>query len=85
MKCALSGLVSLTASTQPAPPVDLASPRPAALDPLPRVREGEGRFAFSKLVLTGGKLDRHPERAGGPLNGFVTPRETVASFTQWRE
>lgn len=63
----LSGLVSLTASTQPAPLVDLTSPRPAKLDPPPRVREGEGRFAFSKLVLTGSKLDRHPEQAFGPI------------------
>lgn len=63
----LSGLVSLTASTQPAPTVDLAAPRPATLDPLPRVREGEGRFGFSKLVLTGGKLTRHPEQAFGPI------------------
>ena len=63
----LSGLVSLTASTQPASLVDIASPRPAGLDPLPRNREGEGRFGFSKLVLSGGKFTLHPERAFGPI------------------
>jgi len=63
----LEGLVSLTASTQPAPTVDLAAPRPAHLDPIARTREGEGRFAFSQLALSGAKFTRHPERAFGPI------------------
>ncbi|TAE76801.1 MAG: hypothetical protein EAZ65_01415 [Verrucomicrobia bacterium] len=63
----LTGLISLTSSTRPAPLVDLASARPSKVPPLARDREGEGRFAFSKLVLTGGKFTRHPERAFGPV------------------
>jgi len=63
----LRGLVALAASTQAPPAADLASPRPATLPAAPRDREGEGRFAFSKFVLAGGKLARHPERAFGPI------------------
>lgn len=63
----LEGLVALTTSTQAAPATDLASPRPANLPAAPRDREGEGRFAFSKLVVAGGKWARHPERAFGPI------------------
>ncbi len=63
----LPGLISMTASTQPAPAVNLAAARPAKLAPIPQKREGEGRFAFSKLELSGTKVGRHPGRAFGPV------------------
>ena len=63
----LPGLVALTTSTRPAPPADLAAPRPARIGPIPQAREGEARFAFSKLALGGEKFARHPERAFGPI------------------
>ena len=63
----LPGLMALTTSTQAAPAVDLAKPRPVKLEPIPQNREGEARFAFSKLSVTGGKFAMHPERAFGPI------------------
>lgn len=63
----LPGLVSLTASTQMPPTVDLSAARPAHVDPIAQTRQGEGRFGFSKLALSGAKFSLHPERAFGPL------------------
>src|SRR5690606_14801106 len=63
----LPGLIALTTSTQPPPAVDLAAPRPPQLPPVSQVCKGEGRFAFSKLELEGGKVTRHPERSFGPI------------------
>ena len=63
----LPGLVSLTASSQPAPAVNLATARPARLEPVPEARQGEGRFGFSKLAVSGAKFALHPERAFGPI------------------
>lgn len=63
----LPGLVAMTTSTQAPPAVDLAAARPRQLRPIAQTRKGEGRFAFSKLELAGGKVTRHPERAFGPI------------------
>ena len=63
----LPGLVSLTSSTLPAPPVNLAAARPAKVEPIPQARQGEGRFGFSKFSVTGAKFALHPERAFGPI------------------
>jgi alkaline phosphatase D len=63
----LPGLISLTASTQPPAAVDLATARPAKVGPIPQLRQGEGRFGFSKLAFSGAKFARHPERAFGPI------------------
>lgn len=63
----LPGLISMTASSQAAPATDLAAPRPLGFVPLSQKREGEGRFGFSKLELSGAKVKRHPERAFGPI------------------
>jgi hypothetical protein len=63
----LQGMISLTSSTQPPPKVDLATPRPAGLPAISQQRDGEGRFALSKLALAGGKFELHPERAFGPV------------------
>ena len=63
----LPGLVAMTASTQPAPATDLAAPRPAQLPPLSQKREGEGRFGFSKLEISGSKFKLLPERSFGPI------------------
>ena len=63
----LPGLISMTASSQAAPPTDLAAPRPLGFVPLSQKREGEGRFGFSELELSGTKIKLHPERAFGPI------------------
>lgn len=63
----LPGLIAMTASSQPAIPADLASPRPAQIPPVSQKREGEGRFGFSKLEIAGSKFKVHPERAFGPI------------------
>lgn len=63
----LPGLISLTASTQPPPAVNLAAARPETIPALSEAREGEGRFGFSKLVITGEKFALRPERAFGPV------------------
>jgi hypothetical protein len=63
----LPGLISMTASSQAAPATDLTAPRPLQLAPLSQKRDGEGRFGFSKLELSGAKIKLHPERAFGPI------------------
>lgn len=63
----LPGLVALTTSSQAAPALDLAKPRPQKVEPIPQTREGEARFAFNKLAVGGGKFAMHPERAFGPI------------------
>lgn len=63
----LPGLISMTASSQAAPATDLGKPRPAEIAPLSQKREGEGRFGFSKLEVSGAKFKRLPERAFGPI------------------
>lgn len=63
----LQGLIALTTTTQASPPADLSAPRPPKIEPIPQTREGEARFAFSKLSLTGEKFALHPERAFGPI------------------
>lgn len=63
----LTGLFALTTSTRPPPAIDLKSPRPAHSPVIDQTRDGEGRFAFSKLAVSGGKVARHPERAFGPI------------------
>ena len=63
----LPGMISMTASSQAPPATDLGKPRPAQLAPISQKREGEGRFAFSKLEISGAKFTRHPERSFGPI------------------
>lgn len=63
----LQGMISLTSSTQAPPKVDLTAARPAQLPPISQQRDGEGRFALSKLVLAGEKFERRPEQAFGPV------------------
>ncbi len=64
----LRGLVAVASSTKQATtPRVLAAKRPDTLAPLPQERDGEGRFAFSKLELAGAKFELHPERAFGPV------------------
>lgn len=63
----LPGLIAMTASSQPAPAVDLTAPRPNQITPLSQKREGEGRFGFSKLEVAGTKLQLHPDRSFGPI------------------
>lgn len=63
----LPGLIALTSSAQAAPALDLAGPRPATLPAISQAREGEGRFAFSKLSVSGGKFAKRPERALGAI------------------
>jgi phosphodiesterase/alkaline phosphatase D-like protein len=63
----LTGLVALTSSTQPPPAIDPKSPRPARTPAIAQTRDGEGRFAFSKLGISGGKVALHPEHAFGPI------------------
>ncbi len=63
----LPGLLALTASTQAAPPANPVAPRPARVPAIPQKRGGEARFAFSRFSVSGGKFERHPERAFGPV------------------
>ena len=63
----LEGLISLTASTQAPPKVVLDRVKPKDLPAIPREREGEGRFAFSKLSVVGAKFALRAERTFGPI------------------
>ena len=63
----LRGLVALTATTQPHLKADPAAPRPEKLPKASQQRADEGRFAFSRIVLAGGKITARPERAFGPI------------------
>ncbi|BCX46517.1 twin-arginine translocation pathway signal protein [Haloferula helveola] len=63
----LEGLVALMASTQLPKPVKLTEPRPAKLPAISQLRGDEGRFAFSRVDLSGGKIVARPERAFGPI------------------
>jgi hypothetical protein len=63
----LPGLISVTASTARPAVVDLAAARPLRLSAMPQKREGEGRFGFSKVSVSGGKFARLPERSFGPV------------------
>lgn len=63
----LRGLVAVTATTQPALKADPAEPRPEKLPKPSEQRGDEGRYAFSGIVLAGGKITARPERAFGPI------------------
>nr|MCU0796815.1 alkaline phosphatase D family protein [Akkermansiaceae bacterium] len=63
----IRGLVAVTASTQPHLNADPAKPRPEKLTKPSEQRADEGRFAFSSIVMAGGKVVARPERAFGPI------------------
>lgn len=63
----LRGLVALMATTQLPGKIDTTKVRPANPKPLADKRGDEGRFAFSGLDLSGGRVIARPERAFGPI------------------
>ncbi|MCH7224541.1 alkaline phosphatase D family protein [Haloferula sp. A504] len=63
----LRGLVALMATTQLPANMDAAKPRPPRQKPIAQKRGDEGRFAFSSVDISGGRVDAHPERAFGPI------------------
>ncbi|MCF7733917.1 MAG: alkaline phosphatase D family protein [Akkermansiaceae bacterium] len=64
----VQGLVAFTASTKFPAKADYSAPRPKAGGPaIPQARGGSLRIAFDRLVLAGGKVALHPERAFGPI------------------
>ncbi|WP_035615710.1 hypothetical protein [Haloferula sp. BvORR071] len=80
----LSGLIAVTASTQAPTTTALATARPANLPVPAQAREGEGRFAFSKLELVGDKFERHPERAFGPILWTTYTFDNDGTSASWR-
>jgi alkaline phosphatase D len=63
----LHGLVGVACSSQPQPEYVLSAPRPASLPKPNQKRGGTLRFAFDQIVVSGDKVDHHPERAFGPI------------------
>lgn len=63
----LRGLVGLATSTQRTQSVDLLGRRPPFVPAIPETRGGEGRFAFSDWSLLGQGVQRHEDRAFGPI------------------
>lgn len=63
----LEGLVALMATTRLPAKMDASTPRPANQRPIPQQRGDEGRFAFSSVDFSGGRVIARPERAFGPI------------------
>jgi len=63
----LHGLVGMACSSQPPAEVDPSAPRPASIPKPNQQRGGTLRFAFDQIVVSGDKVDHHPERAFGPI------------------
>jgi hypothetical protein len=64
----LQGLVAFTASSVAPPAIDVKAPRPKAGAPaMAQTRGGTLRIAFDRLLITGEKVEHHPERAFGPI------------------
>lgn len=63
----LHGLVGMACSSQPQAEYDPSAPRPDSLPEPNQQRGGTLRFAFDQIVVSGDKVDHHPERAFGPI------------------
>jgi len=63
----LEGLVSIMATTRLPQRQALTQPRKGPGVPIVQTRGDEGRFAFSNIELSGGKVIARPERAFGPI------------------
>jgi hypothetical protein len=47
--------------------LEVSEPRPAVVPRLAQDRGGEMRVSFDKLVVTGDRVQAHPERSFGPI------------------